>query len=320
MTHKSSKLKIFSGNANPELAQSISQHLGLPLGRATVDKFSNGETHVQIEENVRDCDAYIIQSTCNPTPNDYLMELIIMADAMKRASCKRITAVIPCFGYAKQDKKEKPRDAITGKLVANLIKTSGVDRIMTMDLHASQIQGFFDIPVDNLFAERLIAKHIKKSILGSKVIVSPNAGGVKRAKSLADLLECDLAILHKKKIIASNSQSGEMLLVGDVTDKVCVILSDIADTCATITIASSTLLEYGAKEVHACVTHGVLSGNAIERIANSPIKSLVVTNSIPQSRNSHRLNNLHVIDIGGVLSEAIRRTHNSESISVLFNI
>jgi len=242
-----------------------------------------------------------------------------MTDAMKRASARRITAVIPCFGYARQDKKDKSRAPITGKLVANLIETAGVDRVITIDLHASQIQGFFDIPVDNLFAEPLIVRFIRKltNEENQLVIVSPDAGGVKRAKGIADLLGLDLAIIHKERTKINEVEA--MILVGNVQDKICVLVDDMADTCGTLQLAAKTLVENGAKEIYACVTHGVLSGKALERITNSPIKTLVVTNSIPQSKNQEVLGEkLFVIDIAPMLAEAIRRTHNGESISVLF--
>jgi len=310
------ELKLFTGNANPELAESIAAVLGIQVGKAAVGKFSNGETSVWIEESVRDCDAFILQPTCNPNVNDNLMELLIMVDAMKRASARRITAVIPCFGYARQDKKDKSRAPITGKLIANLIETAGVDRVITLDLHASQIQGFFDIPVDNLFAEPLIVRYIKRQISGDIVIVSPDAGGVKRAKGIADLLGLDLAIIHKERKKVNEVEG--MILVGNVQDKVCVLVDDMADTCGTMALAAITLMENGAKEIYAAVTHGVLSGKALERIINSPIKTLVVTNSIPQSKNLSECDKLHVIDISPMLAEAIRRTHNGESISVLF--
>jgi len=312
------ELKLFTGNANPELAESIAFVLGIQVGKATVGKFSNGETNVSIEESVRDCDAFILQPTCNPNPNDNLMELLIMTDAMKRASARRITAVIPCFGYARQDKKDKSRAPITGKLVANLIETAGVDRVITIDLHASQIQGFFDIPVDNLFAEPLIVRYIKRIPCEENqiVIVSPDAGGVKRAKGIADLLGLDLAIIHKERTKINEVEN--MILVGDVKDKICVLVDDMADTCGTLQLAAVTLVEKGAKEIYACVSHGVLSGKALERINNSPIKTLVVTNSIPQSKNIGLCDKLFVIDISPMLAEAIRRTHNGESISVLF--
>lgn len=260
---------------------------------------------------------FIIQPTCNPNVNDNLMELLVMADAFRRASAKRITAVVPCFAYARQDKKDKSRAPITGKLVANLIQVAGVDRVITVDLHASQIQGFFDIPVDNLFAEPLIAKYINR-IPGDKIIVSPDAGGVKRAKSIADKLDLDLAIIHKERKKANEVES--MTLVGDVSNRVCILVDDMADTCGTLQLAAETLKAKGALDIYAVVSHGVLSGPAIKRIEASPIKELVVTNTIPQSENVKKSSKLRVIDIAPMLAEAIRRTHNGESISVLFSM
>jgi len=268
-----------------------------------------------ISESIRDMDVFIIQPTCNPNPNDNLMELLVMADAIKRASAKRITAVIPCFGYARQDKKDKSRAPITGKLVANLIEVSGIDRVITIDLHASQIQGFFNIPVDNLYAEPLIVKYIRKNIPGDKVIVSPDAGGVKRANLISDKLDAELAIIHKERKKA-NEVAG-MILVGDVKDKVALIVDDMADTCGTLQTAASLLVSKGAKAVYALVTHGVLSGNAIERIENSEIKELVITNSIPNKHNQV-CEKLKIINVASMLGEAIRRTHHGESISSLF--
>jgi len=289
--------------------------LGLQLGGADVGKFSNGETSVGLRESCRDCDTFIIQPTCNPNVNDNLMELLVMADAMRRASAARITAVIPVFGYARQDKKDKSRAPITGKLVANLIQTAGIDRVITLDLHASQIQGFFDIPVDNLFAETLIAKYIKR-IPGEKVIVSPDAGGVKRAKAISDHLDVPLVIIHKERKKANEVEA--MTLVGEVKGMVCVIVDDMADTCGTLQLAAKTLKEQGAQEVYACVSHGVLSGPALKRLTESELTELVVTNSIPQDENVKKCAKVKVIDIAPMLAEAIRRTHNGESISVLF--
>jgi len=309
------ELKVFSGNANVGLAKRIAKILGVDLGHAKVGKFSNGETSVEIEESTRECDVFIIQPTCNPSVNDNLMELLIMTDAMCRASAQRITAVVPCFGYARQDKKDKARAPITGKLVANLMQTAGIHRVITVDLHASQIQGFFDIPVDNLFGEPLLVKYIKQ-IPGDKVIVSPDAGGVKRAKTIADHLDCPLVIIHKERKLA-NEVAG-MVLVGQVKGLVCVLVDDMADTCGTLQLAAKTLMAHGATAVYACVSHGVLSGPALERINNSEITELVVTNSIPQEENMKKCSKLKVIDIAPMLAEAIRRTHNGESISVLF--
>jgi len=310
------RIKVLAGNAHPDLANEICKYLGLALGKADVGKFSNGETSVMISESIRDMDVFIIQPTCNPNPNDNLMELLVMADAIKRASAKRITAVIPCFGYARQDKKDKSRAPITGKLVANLIEVSGIDRVITIDLHASQIQGFFNIPVDNLYAEPLIVKYIRKNIPGDKVIVSPDAGGVKRAKLISDKLDAELAIIHKERKKA-NEVAG-MILVGDVKDKVALIVDDMADTCGTLQTAASLLVSKGAKAVYALVTHGVLSGNAMDRIENSEIKELVITNSIPNKQNQTASEKLKVINVASMLAEAIRRTHHGESISSLF--
>jgi len=315
MASRSLELKVFSGNANVGLAKRIAKILGVDLGHAKVGKFSNGETSVEIEESTRECDVFIIQPTCNPSVNDNLMELLIMTDAMCRASAQRITAVVPCFGYARQDKKDKARAPITGKLVANLMQTAGIHRVITVDLHASQIQGFFDIPVDNLFGEPLLVKYIKQ-IPGDKVIVSPDAGGVKRAKTIADHLDCPLVIIHKERKLA-NEVAG-MVLVGQVKGLVCVLVDDMADTCGTLQLAAKTLMVHGATAVYACVSHGVLSGPALERINNSEITELVVTNSIPQEENMKKCSKLKVIDIAPMLAEAIRRTHNGESISVLF--
>eukprot|EP01130_Rhizamoeba_saxonica_P016531 TRINITY_DN7661_c0_g1_i1.p1 TRINITY_DN7661_c0_g1~~TRINITY_DN7661_c0_g1_i1.p1 ORF type:complete len:318 (-),score=47.85 TRINITY_DN7661_c0_g1_i1:26-979(-) len=309
-------MKIFTGNANSDLAESIVKNLNIQLGRSVVSAFSNGETQVLLGESVRDSDCFIIQPTCNPNPNDNLMELLIMADAMKRASASRITAVVPCFGYARQDKKDQARAPITGKLVANMIEISGINRVITVDLHASQIQGFFDIPVDNLHAEPLCAKFID-SLAGDKVVVSPDAGGVKRAKSIADYLELDLAIIHKERRRAN--EVSQMILVGNVEGKICVLVDDMADTCGTLALAANTLIEHGAHEVYAVVTHGVLSGPALERLNNSQIKKLCVTNSIPQTENMLHCDRIKVMDISSMLSEAIRRTHNGESISALFS-
>jgi len=312
----SDQIKLLAGNAHPELALEIAKYMGLQIGKADVGKFSNGETSVMISESVRDMDVFIIQPTCNPAVNDNLMELLVMADAVKRASAKRITAVIPVFGYARQDKKDKSRAPITGKLVANLIETAGIDRVITLDLHASQIQGFFNIPVDNLYAEPLIVKYIRKNIPGEKVIVSPDAGGVKRAKLISDKLDAELAIIHKERKKAGEVSG--MILVGDVKDKVALLVDDMADTCGTLATAAELLLAKSAKAVYALVTHGVLSGPAIDRINKSELVELVVTNSIPQTERLERCPKLRVINIAHMLSEAIRRTHHGESISSLF--
>lgn len=312
-------IKIFTGNSNPELALRIANLASGSLGKCTVGKFSNGETSVTIGESTRDYDVFIIQSTANPNPNDNLMELLIMIDAVKRASARRITAVIPCFGYARQDKKDKSRAPITGKLVANLIETAGADRVITIDLHASQIQGFFDIPVDNLYAEGLIVKYIRENIKvdnSELVIVSPDAGGVKRAKAVADRLHSDLAIIHKERKKANEVDN--MTLVGDVNGKIAILVDDMADTCGTMKLAGDTLMKNGAKEVYALCTHGVLSGGAVEKIETSALKELVVTNSLYFNDQIRKCKKIKTIDIAPILAEAIRRTHNGESISYLF--
>ncbi|EFA75716.1 DNA topoisomerase III [Heterostelium album PN500] len=311
------RIKILTGNAHRDLANEICEDLNLQLGKAHVGKFSNGETSVMISESIRDMDVYIIQPTCNPNVNDNLMELLIMADAIRRASAHRITAVIPCFGYARQDKKDKSRAPITGKLVANLIETAGIDRVITMDLHASQIQGFFNIPVDNLYAEPQIIKYIRKMIPGEKVIVSPDAGGVKRAKLISDKLDAELAIIHKERKKA-NEVSG-MILVGDVKDKVALIVDDMADTCGTLVSACEMLISKGATKVYALVTHGVLSGDAVKRLNESSLTELVITNTIPHAEKAAKCSKIKTINIAHTLAEAIRRTHHGESISSLFS-
>jgi ribose-phosphate pyrophosphokinase len=321
MDYYHQEFKLFSGNANKELAKEIARSLNVELGKADVGKFSNGETSVMIHESIRSMDVYIIQPICaNKTAslsvNDSLMELLVMGDAFKRASCKRLVAVVPFFGYARQSKKHKSRTPITAKLVANMIQTAGFDRVITMDLHASQIQGFFDIPVDNLFAEPLLVKYIKKRIAGDKVVVAPGVGGVKRAKTVADKLDTDLAILHKMH----NKEDGavQMILVGEVKDKVALIVDDIADTCETLQQASSTLLDKGALQVYALVAHGVLSGQAIERVMATAVSELVITNSIPNADNARPCPKLRVVNIAPMLAEAIRRTHYGESLSSIF--
>jgi len=312
-------IKIFTGNSNPDLAARIAHQAGCLLGKCAVSNFSNGETSVMIGESARDYDVFIIQSTAGPNPNDNIMELLIMIDAAKRASARRITAVIPCFGYARQDKKDKSRAPITGKLVANLIETAGADRVITIDLHASQIQGFFDIPVDNLYAEGLIVKYIKEQIKADSndlVVVSPDAGGVKRAKAVADRLHSDLAIIHKERKKANEVDN--MTLVGDVNGKISLLVDDMADTCGTMKLAAETLVKNGSKEIYALCTHGILSGKAVEKIETSPLKQLIVTNSLHFGDSVRNCSKIKQIDIATMLAEAIRRTHNGESISVLF--
>ncbi|EGG22551.1 phosphoribosyl pyrophosphate synthetase [Cavenderia fasciculata] len=300
-------LVILSGNAHPQLAKEISQQLNTKLGSV--------ETHVVINESVRDVDLYIIQPTCNPCVNDYLMELLVMVDGAKRASAHRITAVISFFGYARQSKKDKSRSPITCKLVANMIEMSGITRVITLDLHSSQIQGFFNIPVENVCSDQLFVKYIRKRIKpldqGDMVIVSPGVGGVKRGKIIADKIETDLAIIHKASIASSDS---ETILVGDVQGKIAIIIDDIADTCSTLNSAAVTLMRRGAKKIYALVTHGVFSNNAIDIINECAISELIITDSIPNTHNQEKCPKLKIISIASMMAETIRRTHHGESL------
>jgi len=282
-----------------------------------VTKFSNGETNVTIEESTRDHDVFLMQSTATPNVNDHLMELLIMIDAFKRASSRRISVLIPCFAYARQDKKDRSRAPISAKLIANLIEKAGADRVITLDLHASQIQGFFDIPVDNLYAEQFFVKYIRENIKKDIVIVSPDAGGVKRAKSIADQLHADLAIIHKERKKANEVES--MILVGDVSKKVAVLVDDMADTLGTFALASETLIKNGATEVYACCTHPVLSGSALEKLENCPITNLIVSNSIRLDEKFKKCSKIKVIDLSALFAQVIQRTHEGKSISSLFH-
>lgn len=315
---KMTNIKIFGGSSHPELAKLVAERLGLELGKTKLKKFSNHETSVEIRESVRGEDVYIIQSGCGDI-NDNLMELLIMINACKIASAKRVTAVIPCYPYARQDKKDKSRAPISAKLVANMLSVSGADHIITMDLHASQIQGFFDIPVDNLYAEPAVLKWIRDNIADWKhcVIVSPDAGGAKRVTSIADQLNVDFALIHKERKKANEVAS--MVLVGDVKGKVAVLVDDMADTCGTMNLAISKLKEAGAVKVFSICTHGIFSGPAVGRISDSEAEAVVVTNTIPQEEKAARCPKIKIIDISPILSEAIRRTHNGESVSYLFN-
>lgn len=319
-------IKVFSGTSHPELAQLIAKRLGQPLGKATVTRNESGESIVRIAESVREHDVYIINTSCvSPTPtgaaaspNTSLMELLIMIHACKTASAKRITAVIPHFFYARQDKKDKSRAPITAKLIANMLENAGCDHVITMDLHASQIQGFFDVPVDNLYAEPAALQYIREMVdVNKAVIVSPDAGGAKRATSLADRLELDFALFHKERKRAN--EVSRMVLVGNVEGKVAILVDDMADTCGTLDLAAQQLIEYGAERVLAIVTHGILSGPALERISKSRLEKLIVTNTLPQAHNRLKCPKIEEIDISHVLAETIRRSHYGESVSVLFN-
>lgn len=310
-------VKIFTGTSHPELAEIIARRLGLPLAKADVTKSGLGETSVRIAESVRENDVYIINTGCGAV-NTSLMELCIMIHACKIASAKRITAVVPLFPYARQDKKDKSRAPITAKLVANMIQKSGCDHVITMDLHASQIQGFFDVPVDNLFAEPSSILYIRTHFdLHDVVIVSPDAGGAKRATSIADRLGVDFALFHKERKKA-NSVS-RMVLVGHVKDKIAILVDDMADTCGTLCLAAHHLTEAGVAKVYAIVTHGILSGDALENIEKSGLEKLIVTNTLPQKENQAKCSKIEVIDIGPVLGEVIRRSHYGESVSKLFH-
>jgi len=310
-------VKVFAGSSHPVLAKMVCTRLGIEPGRCTLKKFSNQETSVEIQESVRGEDVYIIQSGCGEI-NDNLMELLIMINACKIASAHKVTAVIPCFPYARQDKKDKSRAPITAKLVANMLSISGADQIITMDLHASQIQGFFDIPVDNLYAEPAVLKWIKENIpeWRNSIIVSPDAGGAKRVTSIADRLNVDFALIHKERKKANEVSS--MVLVGDVKDRVAILIDDMADTCGTICQAAVRLKEGGATKIYAICTHGVFSGSAISRMNSSEFENVVVCNTIPQKENMDASSRVRCIDVSPILAEAIRRTHNGESVSYLF--
>lgn len=308
-------LKLFAGNSNPELAREISSILAIPLGKAKAAKFSDGEINVTVGETVRGSDCYIIQSTCDPV-NDNLMELLIMIDAMKRASAGRINAVIPFFGYARQDRKAKARDPISAKLVANLLESAGADRVITMDLHAMQIQGFFDIPVDHLQGRPVLAEYYTEKKADDIVIVSPDHGGVVRARYMAEMLECPIAIVDKRR--PAPNQSEVMNVIGDVKDKNCIILDDMIDTAGSITNAASAIKKLGAKNVYVAVTHGVLSGPAIERLENSVIEEVIILNTIPLTDEKKKYTKIKTLSVAPIFAESIRRIHNNEPLSVMF--
>jgi ribose-phosphate pyrophosphokinase len=308
-------IKVFTGNSNQPLAQEICGHLSVDLGRAEVRTFSDGEIQVEITDNVRGRDVYLIQSTCAPT-NNHLMEMLVMVDALKRASAARINAVVPYFGYARQDRKVAPRAPITGKLVADLISVAGVDRLLTVDLHAGQIQGFFDIPVDHLYAAPVMLDEIRSKNLENLIVVSPDAGGTERARAFAKRLDAGLAIIDKRR--SGPNVSEVMHIIGDVKGKNCVIVDDMIDTAGTLCTAASALSAAGAVSVSAFATHGVLSGPALERITNSDLQEVVVTNTIPVQPRFEDCKQLRTLSVSKLLAEAIRRIHNDESVSSLF--
>ncbi|GFE56385.1 ribose-phosphate pyrophosphokinase [Geobacter sp. AOG1] len=310
------KIRVFSGNSNPGLAENICTHLGVPLGQAKVKTFSDGEIMVEIGENVRGRDIYVVQSTCAPSNNN-LMELLIMIDALKRASAATITAVIPYYGYARQDRKVAPRTPITSKLVADLITTAGADRVVTVDLHAGQIQGFFNIPVDNLYAAPVILEKLRERFPHNNIVmVSPDAGGTERARAFAKRLGCTLAVIDKRR--TGPNVAEVMHLIGDVKDKTAIILDDMIDTAGTLTQAAKALKAHGAKTIYACATHGVLSGPAIDRINDSEIETVLITDTVPLGEKEQRTAKIAVLGVAELLAEAIRRIHEDESVSSLF--
>ncbi|MDO5674148.1 MAG: ribose-phosphate pyrophosphokinase [bacterium] len=308
------KLKVFTGNANPEIAAEICEHLDIDLGKAEVKQFSDGEISVEIGDNVRGADVFVIQPTCTPV-NDHLMELLIMVDALRRASARRITAVMPYYGYARQDRKVRPRVPITAKAVADMLMVVGTRRVLCMDLHAGQIQGFFNIPVDHLYAAPVLLRHIRNQFT-DVVMVSPDAGGVERTRAFAKRLNSDLAIVDKRRERANECEAVQV--IGNVAGKTAILLDDMVDTAGTLCNGAEILMEAGAKEVHACCSHGVLSGPAIERIEQSCLKSLVVTNSIPLRDKIKKTEKITVLSVGQLLGEAIKRINNEDSVSYLF--
>ena len=309
-------LMVFTGNANPKLAQDVVRHLNIRMGRATVGRFSDGEVMVEILENVRGKDVFVLQSTCMPT-NDTLMELLVLVDALKRASAGRITAAMPYFGYARQDRRPRSvRVPITAKVVANMLTTVGIDRLLTMDLHSDQIQGFFDIPVDNIYSMPILLGDLWKSNYQNLVVVSPDVGGVVRARQMAKRLECDLAIIDKRRPKANVAKV--MNIIGDVEGRTCVIMDDMVDTANTLCEAARALKEHGAERVLAYCTHPVLSGNAVERIANSALDKLVVTDTIPLREDAKACARIHQLSVASLLAETMLRISNEDSVSSLF--
>ncbi len=306
------KLKLIAGNANPTLAQQISQNLGIELSEAKIGRFSDGEIQVKIVDSVRGADCYIIQPTCAPV-NENIMELLVIADALKRASARRITAVIPYYGYARQDRKAEPRVPITSKLVANLITASGINRVLTMDLHARQIQGFFDIPVDHLYARPVLFQYFKDLNLDNPIVVSPDAGGVERARAFAKLLNADLAIVDKRR--PRPNEAAIMNIIGDVKGRNAIILDDMIDTGGTLTKVANAIKEAGAVTVYAAASHGVLSGEAIEKIKNSALQEVVITDSIVHDKD---LPKIKILSVASLLAEAIKKIYNDESLNTLF--
>ncbi|MSQ04212.1 MAG: ribose-phosphate pyrophosphokinase [Myxococcales bacterium] len=310
------EIRLFAGNANPTQARTIAEHLGCPLGAVRVNRFSDGEIQVEIDENVRGRDVYLVQPTSRPA-NDHIMELLVMADACKRASAGRVTAVIPYYGYSRQDRKVAPRAPITAKLVADLIQTAGINRVVTMDLHAGQIQGFFDIPVDNLYGGPTLSEHILRSVDTAQcVVVSPDAGGVERARGFAKRIGATIAIIDKRR--TGPNKSEVLHLIGEVRDRTAIIVDDMIDTAGTLQKAAQAVQENGATAVYAVATHAVLSGPAVERINDSVLKKVFVTDTIPLMPDAAACAKISVVSVGRVLAEAIRSIHSNDSVSRLF--
>ena len=309
------KLKVFSGNAHPALAREICAQLKVPLGEAYVGRFPDGEVRLQILENVRGTDVFVIQPTCNPV-NDNLMELLVMLDALRRASAERITAVIPYYGYARQDRKDRPRVPISSKLVADLVTSAGADRVLALDLHAGQIQGFFNIPVDHLYATPVTVRYFRRLKLGDPVVVSPDPGGVERARAFAKRLNSPLAIIDKRR---EDANVVEMFnVVGEVEGKTCLIVDDMVDTAGTLAKSAEALIKNGAAKVYACCSHGVFADDAIAKICAAPLERVVTTNSIPLPPAAKQCEKIHVLSVGKLLAQAIRSIHEETSVSKLF--
>ncbi|NBJ71247.1 MULTISPECIES: ribose-phosphate diphosphokinase [Clostridia] len=314
-SYKDSSLKVFTLNSNPQLAEEIARHIGTTLGKCTVSRFSDGEIQINIEESIRGCDVYVVQSTCSPV-NEHLMELLIMIDALKRASAKSINIVMPYYGYARQDRKARSREPIAAKLVADLLETSGSDRVITLDLHAPQIQGFFDSPIDHLQGVPILSDYFEAKNLEDIIIMSPDHGGVTRARKMADRLKAPIGIIDKRRPRPNVAEV--MNIVGNIEGKTAILIDDIIDTAGTITLAANALVENGAKEVYACCTHPVLSGPAMERINDSKIKELVVTNTIPLPADK-RIDKITQLSVAPLIGEAIIRVHELQSVSILFD-
>jgi ribose-phosphate pyrophosphokinase len=309
------ELKLFSGSAHPDLAREIAQYLGLPVGQARLRRFPDTEVSFQIDENIRGTDVFIVQPTCAPV-DEHIMEMLIMIDAFRRSSAARITAVIPYYGYARQDRKDKPRVPISAKLVANILSASGVDRVLTMDLHKAQIQGFFDIPVDHLFAAPVIIDHLARESFPNLTIVAPDAGGAERARAYAKRLDAELAVIDKRR--SDDGTAEVMNVIGDVGGRPCIIQDDIIDTAGTVVKAANALKAKGASRIFACAVHGVLSGTALERIDKAPIDKLIVTNTIPLNGERAKYDKVVSLSVAKLLAQAIRSIHEESSVSSLF--